>query len=111
MPQTCSMRSRSEMIDVTPAQYRILMDILDRCVPNCTVWAFGSRFRSQGRPSSDLDLVLLGPDKLPLVTLGELREALEESDLPFTVDLSDWNRLSPSFQSVISAGYEVLREA
>jgi len=97
------------MIDLTLEQNRILFAILDRVVPSYPVRVFGSRWKHEGRADSDLDLVLVGEEKVPLATMAELRLAFEESDLPFTVDVSDWNRLTPEFRKVIDKGYGVLK--
>jgi predicted nucleotidyltransferase len=99
------------MIDLTLEQRRSVVEILDRWIPECQVWVFGSRWKQQSRRNSDLDLVIIGSERLSMATLARLRDAFEESDLPFTVDFCDWNRLSPGFQNLISMGHEVLRGA
>ena len=41
--------------------------------------------------------------------LAELKEAFQESELPFRVDLLDWNAISDEFRTVIEkSGYEVI---
>jgi len=99
------------MIDLTMEQRRTVLEILDRWVPGCPVWAYGSRWKGLSHRSSDLDLVLVGSERLSLVALAQLRDAFEESDLPFTVDFCDWSRLTPGFQNLIDSGHEVLRGA
>ena len=43
-------------IDISPGQWDIVHDILQRHVPGHEVWAFGSRARRRVKPYSDLDL-------------------------------------------------------
>ena len=73
-------------IDITDEQRRTVLALLNRHLPDTTVWACGSRVKWTSRPESDLDLVVFArPEQSAQV--AELREAFEESDLPFQVDL------------------------
>ena len=96
------------MIDVAPRHMRTIRYILARHVPGCEVRAFGSRVCGTARDYSDLDLAVVGEKKLDFDTMRLLKEAFEESNLPFRVDLLDWHALSANFRKVIEAGYEVL---
>ncbi len=98
------------MIDVSPVHLEIILDILKIHVPTCQVRAFGSRYSGTARDYSDLDLAVVGRCKLTLLQLGNLREAFAESTLPYRVDVLDWLAISPEFQQVIEAGYEVIQE-
>jgi len=70
----------------------------------------GSRVRHTARPSSDLDLVAFTfPTQRRLV--GELREALSESNLPFIVDLHVWDEVPKQFHEIIRTEYMLLQEA
>lgn len=53
---------------------------------------YGSRAKGNHRPGSDIDLTLIG-DRLDLKTLGELATRLDESSIPYQVDLSLWSRI------------------
>lgn len=53
---------------------------------------YGSRANGNYRPGSDIDLTLIGA-QLDLRTLGELASRLEESPIPYQVDLSLWKQL------------------
>ncbi len=96
------------MIDLPPEQLRQVRDILARVAPDLEAWAYGSRVKGRARPYSDLDLVVVGGEPLPLDRLIGLRSAFEESDLPIRVDVADWNALSPSFRALIEAERERL---
>ena len=97
------------MIDLSPQHLQTVRAILDRHVPNCEVRAFGSRVSGPAKSYSDLDLAVVAPTKLNPDTLRHLKEAFEESDLPFRVDVLDWHETSAEFQKVIEKDYEVVQ--
>lgn len=51
---------------------------------------FGSRARGDERRVSDIDLALIAPQPIALADLALLREALDESHIPFRVDVVDY---------------------
>jgi len=52
------------------------------------VWLFGSRARGDASPRSDIDIALLPEEEgLPADWLAGLRELLEESHVPWHVDI------------------------
>ncbi len=75
------------MLDLTPEQLALVRGLLARHVPAREVRAFGSRVTGRARRWSDLDLVVMGREALPDLVLAHLRADLEDSDLPFRVDL------------------------
>lgn len=96
------------MIDATEEQLKIIVDILKRFVPHCEVRAFGSRYKGTSKDYSDLDLAIVGEDKLDENVIANLKYAFEESDLPYRVDVLDWHAVSSEFRKVIEKGYEVV---
>ncbi len=97
-------------IDITAEQKTILENLLQTFLPGTTVWAFGSRVKFTSRPASDLDLAaFIQPDQK--TNLYALKEALEESDLPFRVEVHDWDNLPQIFKMNIEKEYVVIREA
>mgnify|MGYP001572429614 FL=1 len=96
------------MIKATPAQLRIITDILSAHVPGVEARAFGSRVDGNPKDYSDLDLALVGAAKLDAAVMGALKEAFEESDLPFRVDILDLNAISEEFCKVILNKCETL---
>jgi len=97
------------MINVEAAHRQIIKGILDHRIPAFEVRAFGSRVSGTAKPYSDLDLVVMSQTKLPREVLYGLRDDFEESELPYRIDLLDWNRLSPEFKQAILSDSEVLR--
>ena len=53
---------------------------------------YGSRAKGNYKPGSDIDLTLFG-DALDLRILGEIAAELDESPIPYQVDLSIFGRL------------------
>lgn len=94
-------------IDVEPQHLKTLLGLLAQYLPDTTVWAFGSRVKWTSRPDSDLDLVVFAKeDQHPKVY--QLKEALEESNLPFRVDVLVWDVISEAFHNNIRQEYVVL---
>ncbi len=98
------------MIDLNPNHLATVERILTEHVPECAVRAFGSRATWTSKDYSDLDLAIVGSGPLDRRTLGRLKEALEDSDLPIRVDVLDWHSISESFRKVIERDYVVVQE-
>ncbi len=96
------MPNTDTLVDLSPQELATVHHILAQHVPGREVRVFGSRARGHAKPYSDLDLVLMGASPLPLTTLGLLKEAFAESDLPWRVDLVDWASTAPEFQRHIA---------
>ncbi|MDX8406235.1 MAG: nucleotidyltransferase domain-containing protein [Mariprofundus sp.] len=74
------------------------------------VRAFGSRVHGRGlKPFSDIDLVIMSKQPVPLEVLGELQEQFAESDLPYKVDIVDDATASEKFQGIMKQAYEVVQ--
>lgn len=87
---------------LTEEERGIVNDILAKHLPaGATACAFGSRVKNTHRPLSDLDIAVRAREALTLSQLGELAEALSESDLPFRVDVVDWRTAPPFLQAII----------
>ncbi|WP_148161807.1 nucleotidyltransferase domain-containing protein [Hydrogenobacter thermophilus] len=64
------------------------------------VYLFGSRVKGQNTPRSDLDLGFLSEEEIGY-ELFLLRELLEESNLPFSVDVVDLSRVGEEFRNLV----------
>lgn len=62
------------------------------------VYLFGSRVKGTHKKFSDLDICIKSSQSISRVQLGNIREELEESHLPFVVDLSVYSDLPVSIQ-------------
>ena len=101
---------QAKKLQMTEAQAQYLLAMLARYLPQLQVWAFGSRVKGTARASSDLDLALFADDA-DKPQLALLREALEESQLPFAVDTLVWKDISPEFQTHIASNFIELQKA
>ena len=90
-------------IAVSHAEWTIVRQILRQYLKDHAVWAFGSRVTGKNHAFSDLDLVIVGEQALSFSTLGDLRQAFDESDLPWQVDIVDWHYIGDSFRRIIDS--------
>jgi uncharacterized protein len=90
-------------IDAPAPALRAVLMILAAHVPEREIRVMGSRISGQAKPFSDLDVVVMGDEPLGLRTLGQLRDAFDESDLPFAVDIVEWASASKAFRRIIDA--------
>lgn len=95
-------------LEISPAHWAIVADILRRHVPHKTVWAFGSRARFAAKPYSDLDLAIVGEAPLSLSALAALEHDFTESALPFRVDIVDWATTGENFRDKIRQTHTVV---
>ena len=70
------------MIDLPENLLIQVKAILKKYLPEAEIWAFGSRVTGTAKVYSDLDLVVLGKEKLPQKQYYQLQEAFQESELP-----------------------------
>jgi type I restriction enzyme S subunit len=96
------------MIALSNSELKIINDILQVNVPNCKAKAFGSRVKGEFKENSDLDLAIVGNGKLGFSKMGELKLSFEESDLPFRVDVLDYNSISENFRNIIDRNFEFM---
>lgn len=78
---------------------------------NFELLAYGSRVNGRAHSGSDLDLVIKTDNNQPIDTnnLIALKNKLSESNIPFLVDVLDWNRIPDYFQKNILKKYEILK--
>ena len=89
-------------LDIRHDHLRIVLDILQKRVPEHEVWAFGSRAKGTAKKYSDLDLCVIADRPMSYEVLGALIEDFSESDLPWKVDVVDWATTPAAFREIIS---------
>jgi uncharacterized protein len=88
----------------------VARNILNRFAPQAEIIVFGSRIHGTAKPWSDLDLAIKVESSFDWKLLAEIKETFQESELPFRVDVLDWNNITPAFRKTIEAnGYECLK--
>ena len=60
------------------------------------VWLFGSRARGEAFQHSDIDIAILPHDELPAGFFSDLAESVEESSIPYDVDVVDLRSAAPT---------------
>ena len=86
---------------IEPHEWAELSSILSARLPGCKVWAFGSRATGRRvKRFSDLDLLIEG-ESLSFREMALLNEELDESRLPFKVDIVDLSSITPEFRARI----------
>ena len=95
-----------EGLHLSPRYRKEIVALLHKHLPGIEVWAYGSRVNGRSHEGSDLDLVLRDPKLAEIDTsrLADFIEALQDSTIPFLVEVRDWARLPESFH------YEIERE-
>jgi uncharacterized protein len=63
---------------------------------DAAVWLFGSSSRGDARQHSDIDIAILPRDELPNGFFGGLEADIEESTIPYDVDLVDLGHADPA---------------
>ena len=64
------------------------------------VFIFGSRALGDNRKFSDVDLGIISKRKIPYMLISDLEEALEESDIPYKVEIVDFSTVSKRFKNL-----------
>ena len=91
-------------MDIRPDHLAIVQGILRDYLPvGVKVWVFGSRANWTTKDSSDLDLALESESRLNHKLLAALKDAFEDSTLPYTVDIVDLNRIGDSFRQIVES--------
>ena len=86
---------------------KTLTDIFKEQCPDAEIWAYGSRVTGDAHEGSDLDLVIrsLGNSK---TSACELKELIKEANIPFLIDMLEFDSLPEIFKREITEQYEVI---
>lgn len=80
--------------------FSILKSILNKYLsgPDYKYFVFGSRAVSKRRKFSDLDIGILGPSEIPGSIMVQIKQDLNDSDIPYLTDVVDLSIVSESFR-------------
>lgn len=97
-------------IQIPDNHLRLLRQIVQKHVDTTKYQpiVFGSRVNGKARKYSDVDLGFLSAEPLSQKTLYRVMDDLEESDLPYTVDVVDFATADPKFKRFALETYEKL---
>lgn len=96
-------------LSVKPEYLKILTDIFHTYCPEAEIWAYGSRINGTSHDGSDLDLVVKSFNRSD-VFLYELKKLINESNIPFLVDINEFDKLPWAFQQEILKNYVIIKE-
>jgi len=91
-----------KMIHLAPEHVQIVRAILRQHAPRAQAFVFGSRAGRQPKPHADLDLLLREDGPIDSHRFAALCADLEDSDLPFRVDVLDYHYTDPAFLARIA---------
>ena len=92
------------MLNVKDEYLKELKDIFTKYCPKAEIWAYGSRVKNDCHSGSDLDLVVKSFNE-DNKHLYELKDLLNDSDIPFLMDIQDFEKLPKYFQDEIKKEY------
>lgn len=83
--------------DIDAWSLKVARSIVDKEIagPGVRVWLFGSRARGNAKPFSDIDIAVEHDGRLSRTRFAELRASLDESLIPFFVDVVDLAEAEP----------------
>ena len=94
------------MAYIQEKEKEIILGILNSYASDCEVLVFGSRLNGNHKPFSDLDLAFICKCELGLDRTSNLEYEFSKSDLPYRVDIVNYQNASKKFQEIINANNE-----
>jgi uncharacterized protein len=80
---------------------KTIIEIVTKYLPKARIILFGSRARKDNTPQSDIDIALDIGKKIDNLVLSTIKELVEESSIPFTVDVLDLSNVSEELRTNI----------
>ncbi len=87
-----------------------IVRILTALFPNAKIYLFGSRARGTHVTMSDIDLAIDAGKPLERIDIGEARDMLAMSNIPFVIDIVDYHRLPERLKNSIDQEKIVWKE-
>lgn len=89
------------MIGVSAEELRILKDIFAPYARICRFACYGSRVKGGFEKTSDLDVLICGESAVPQEMVENLKNACDNSRLPYIVNFADRWKIDESFYALI----------
>lgn len=96
-------------LNITDKDFEILTKLVSKYIPKTKIWFYGSRITNNHRETSDLDMVIFLPKEKSNICY-DLKEAFDESDLTFRVDLFIWDNIPEEFKENITNNHISLEQ-
>ncbi|MCY4305450.1 MAG: nucleotidyltransferase domain-containing protein [Aestuariivita sp.] len=93
----------TKQLHLSKRHHQQIKALVHELLPSVEVWVYGSRVNGRSHDGSDLDLALRGQGlkQIPMEQLVAFNEAIQDSNIPFLVEASDWVRIPIRFQQEI----------
>ncbi|HBS47750.1 TPA: nucleotidyltransferase domain-containing protein [Candidatus Dependentiae bacterium] len=78
-----------------------IVKIIEKHCPACKIYLFGSQAKGKFKQTSDIDIALEDKNKIEKITISKIKDDLDESNIPFLIDLIDLNEISNEFKNNI----------
>jgi predicted nucleotidyltransferase len=80
-----------------------IINVIQALIPQADIYLFGSRATGQNRPYSDIDIALDAGHPLDRLDVGEVRDMLNASNMPYSFDIVDLQNIGVDFKNNIIA--------
>ena len=80
---------------------RKLIEIVFKYLPKARIFLYGSRARNDHTPESDIDIAIDNKSKIDKIMLSTIKEDVDESTIPFFVDIVDFAEVSDDLRNQI----------
>lgn len=94
-------------LNIKPEHLKMLKDIFQQYCPKAEIWVYGSRIKNQSHDGSDIDMVVKDFNDSNK-NISELKQLLNDSNVPFLMDIQEFDKLPDYFQKEILNEYEIL---
>ena len=80
---------------------KILIKTIEKHIPNCKIYLFGSRAQKKHPETSDIDISIDTGHAIDIGIIGKIKDDLIESIIPYFVDIVDFNITTPIMKTQI----------
>ena len=94
-------------LNVKTEHLKMLKNIFEQYCPKAEIWAYGSRITDDYHDGSDLDMVVKSFND-ENKNIFELRQLLNDSNIPFLMEISEFDKMPDYFQKEILKNYVVI---
>ena len=91
-----------EQKQLNPIYKKTLIKIITKHVPQGTIYLFGSRAAQTAQKTSDIDIAIDAGKIIQTIALSNIKEEVEESTIPFFVDIVDFHAVDNDMQNQIT---------
>lgn len=84
---------------------KIIIGVIKTLIPTAQIYLFGSRARGTHAARADIDIAIDAGHKLERISVGEIRDMLNASNIPYKIDVIDLHNVSEAMKkSVLDEG-------